>query len=679
MHDRNRIPEEVTIEPSKKLAGSEPRIGVFICHCGTNIAGFVDVKSVVEYASKQPGVILVADYRYVCSEPGQALIRDSIREHGLNRVVVAACSPRMHEPTFRKVAESTGLNPFLVEMANIREQCSWVHMHQPEEATRKAKALVGSAMAKACLLEPLAPTEFKVEPNALVIGGGIAGIQSSLDLAEKGFKVYLDERESSIGGRMAQLDKTFPTLDCSACILTPKMVDVGRNPNIVLMAYSEVKNVEGFIGNFKVTVTRKARYVDDAACTGCGVCAEKCPIKVPNDFDVGLGVRKAIYVPFPQAVPITHTIDKKHCLYFTKGVCKICEKMCPAKAVKFDQKDEDIDINVGVIVVATGYDLYDARQKPQYGYGVYRNVTTGLEFERLLNAAGPTGGKILRPSDKKPPKNVAFIQCVGSRDAEAHQYCSRVCCMASLKHAHQVKEKYPDADVSIFYIDLRAFGKGYEEFLERVQREGVRIVRGKVAEIYEQPDTKNLCLRFEDTLLGEVAEAEFDMVVLATAIEPRADTPTLQKMLKLSLGADGFFLEAHPKLRPVESTVAGIYLCGVAQSPKDIPDAVAQASGAASRATIPLIMGKVTIEPMTASVDEDLCSGCGICEEVCPYNAIEIKEIKGGKRKAEIHEALCNCCGLCGAACPSGAITMRHFTDKQISRQIETLLAPEER
>jgi len=667
----------VVSRESGKKVGSEPRVGVFVCHCGTNIAGFTDIKSLVEYASKQPGVVFATDYTYMCSEPGQELIRKSIKKHKLNRVIVASCSPRMHEPTFRKVAESADLNPFLVEMANIREQCSWVHMHQPEEATIKAKALIGSAIAKARLLEPLESAEFTVEPSALIIGGGIAGIQTSLDLAEKGFKVYLVEKTPSIGGHMAQLDKTFPTLDCSACILTPKMVDVGRHPNITLLTYSEVKAVEGFIGNFKVTVTKKARYIDEEACTGCGICAQKCPIKVPNEFEVGLGTRKAVYIPFPQAVPTTHTIDKEHCLFLTKGVCKICEKMCPAHAIRFDQKDEDIEIKVGTIIIATGYDLYDAKKKPQYGYGVYKNVITGLEFERLINAAGPTGGKLLRPSDSKPPKSVAFLQCVGSRDANANRYCSRVCCMASLKHAHQIKEKHPDAEVSIFYMDLRCFGKGYEEFYERTQNEGVRAVRARVAEIYEDPETKNLQLRFEDTLQAEIMTAEFDMVVLATAIEPALDTSAIQKLLKLSLSADGFFLEAHPKLRPVETTVAGVYLCGVAQGPKDIPDAVAQASGAASQAAIPLITGKVSIEPITAFVDEDLCSGCGICEDLCPYSAIEIKELDDGKRKSEINEALCKGCGVCGAACPSGAISMKGFTDKQIRAQIDALTASE--
>jgi heterodisulfide reductase subunit A len=661
----------------ERLEDQEPRIGVFVCHCGTNIAGSVDIQKVVESASKLPGVVFATDYKYVCSDPGQTLIRDSMREHKLNRVVVASCSPRMHEPTFRKTVEAEGLNPYLLEMTNIREQCSWVHMHDPEKATKKAKALVASAVAKSRLLEPLVPMKFTVTPAVLVVGGGIAGIQASLDLAEKGFRVYLVEKTSSIGGHMAQLDKTFPTLDCSACILTPKMVDVVQHPNITLLTYSEIKSITGFIGNFKVNVVRKARYINEALCTGCGTCAEKCPVKgVPNEFDLGLGERKAAYVPFPQAVPLIYTIDEQSCLHFTKGICGVCAKFCPVNAVDFDQKDREIEFEVGTIIIATGFDLFDSNLKPEYGYSNYKDVITNLEFERLVNAAGPTSGKLLRPSDGKEPEKIAFIQCIGSRDVLTNPWCSRICCMASIKHAHQIKEKKPNAQVSIFYIDLRAFGKGYEEFFWRTQEEGVNFIRGKVAEIFQKTESDKLTVIFEDTLMSQVKEMEFDMVVLAAGLVQRGEAEHIQKILKLSFSPDKFFLEAHPKLRPVETHIAGVYLCGCAQGPKDIPDTVAQASAAASQASIPLAKGEVVAEPTIAYVDEDVCCGCKVCESVCAYGAIEVEETEEDG-KSKVNEALCVGCGSCAAACPARAITMRGFTREQIMSQLEALLTQE--
>jgi heterodisulfide reductase subunit A len=654
------------------LEGEEIRIGVFVCHCGTNIAGVVGVESVVDFASNLPGVALAVDDRYLCSETGQALIRDCIGKYGLNRVVIGACSPRMHEQTFRRTIEAAGLNPYLLEIANLREQDSWVHMHEPEEATEKAKALISAAVAKARLLEPLTPVRFKVTPAALVIGGGIAGIQSALNLANMGFKVYLVEKAPSIGGHMAQLDKTFPTLDCSMCILGPKMVEVAQHPNIELITYAEVKGVEGYIGNFRVTVVKKPRYVVERECNGCGECAKVCPVEVPNEFDMGLGARKAIYVPFPQAVPMVYTIDREACIE-----CMGCVEACRLQgrnAIDLTMREEELQLEVGTIILATGYDLYDAMQLSEYGYGRYKDVITNLEFERLINASGPTYGRIIRPSDGREPKSVAFIQCVGSRDVRVgNPYCSRICCMASIKHAYQVKERIPDADVYVFYMDLRAYGKGYEEFLERAQRAGVVFVRGR-CEAYEEPESKKLVVRFEDTLLREVAEREFDLVVLASGIVPGIDSEEIQRILRLSRSSDRFFLEAHPKLRPVETHTAGIYLCGCAQGPKDIPDTVAQASAAAAEAAIPLIAGEVTAEATVAHVDEELCGGCRVCESICPYEAVRVEETVRG-RKAKVNEALCRGCGACGAACPSGAIAIRGFTREQILAQVEALLA----
>nr|WP_048060534.1 CoB--CoM heterodisulfide reductase iron-sulfur subunit A family protein [Methanothermus fervidus] len=643
----------------------EPRVGVYICHCGVNIAGVIDVKAVREYAETLPNVVVARDYKYYCSDPGQEEIQRDIKELGVNRVVVAACSPRLHEPTFRRCVEEAGLNPFLFEFANIREQDSWVHMDDPEAATEKAKDLVRMAVAKARLLEPLEFEKVPVTRKAMVIGGGVAGIQAALDLADMGYKVYLVEKKPTIGGRMAQLDKTFPTLDCSICILAPKMVDVGKHENIELISYAEVKKVDGYVGNFKVTVEKKPRYVDEDLCTGCGSCIEVCPIEVPNYFDEGMGMSKAIYIPFPQAVPLCATINKDYCIE-----CNLCDQVCERGAIKHDQKPEEIELEVGTIIVATGYDPYDPSEKYEYGYGVYDNVITSIELERLINASGPTEGKVVRPSDGKKPKRVAFIHCVGSRDEKVgNPYCSRVCCMYAMKNAQLIKEKKPDTEITCYYMDIRAFGKGFEEFYKRSQEKyGIKFIRGRPAEIIENPD-KTLTIRAEDTLLGKTTEYTYDLVVLCVGLVPPEGIEELRQTLGLSKSPDGFFMEAHPKLRPVDTHTDGIYLAGVAQGPKDIPDAVAQASGAASRAAIPMSKGEVLIEPIVATVNEDICGGCGVCVELCPFGAIELKE-----GKAHVTVALCKGCGTCAAACPSGAMDQKHFRTQQIMAQIEAAL-----
>jgi len=650
---------------------AEPRIGVYVCHCGTNIAGFVDVTKVVEYAKALPYVVVARDYRYMCSDPGQRLIKEDIKTYSLNRIVIAACSPRLHEPTFRKVAEEAGLNPYLVEMANIREQDSWVHMDNPSEATEKAKDLVRMAVARAALLEPLEKVVVPVKKAALVIGGGIAGISAALDLAEAGYPVYLVEEKPSIGGHMAQLDKTFPTMDCSACILTPKMVEVSRHPNIKLKTYSEVVGVEGTVGSFKVKVLMKPRFVIEDKCTACGECAQACPVEVPNEFDMGLSWRKAIYIPFPQAVPNAYVLDLENCLGITPEACLKCKEVCEADAIDYDMQPKIEEIEVGTIIVATGYDTYNPVIDPEYGYGRYPNVLTSLEVERLLNAAGPTGGKLVRPSDGRPPKRIVYVQCVGSRNKNRNPYCSRVCCMYAVKQARQIKEKYPDAQVTIFYIDLRAFGKGYEEFYEAAQREyGVSFVRGRVSKIVEDPETHNLVVRAEDTLLGTPVEVEADMVVLSVGIAPSEGTRKIADILGLSKSPDGFLMEAHAKLRPVDTMIDGVFLCGTAQGPKDIPDSVAQAKGAAASAIALMSRGALEVEPYQAEIDQSICGMCGICVSICPFNAI----VKSGEAYV-VDKSLCKGCGACAAACPSGAIKFSHFTDMQLLAQVKAAFA----
>jgi len=652
----------------------EIKTGVYICHCGLNIAGTVDVEEVARYAQGLPSVVVARDYRYMCSDPGQALIKDDIKNLGLNRVVVASCSPRMHEPTFRRACQDAGLNPYLYEHANIREHCSWVHA-DTKLATNKAKDLVRAAVRRVYHHEPLVIKEAPLNPNVLVIGGGIAGIQAALDIANGEHTVYLVEREPSIGGHMAQLDRTFPTLDCSECILTPKMTEVGQHPFITLLAYSEVEEVLGSVGNFKVKVRKKARYVDEKKCTGCGVCEEKCPWKVDSEYEVGMGKRGVVYVPFAQAIPHVATIDKEHCVYFLKGKCRACEKFCDAKAIDFEQEDEIVEVEVGTIIVVTGYDQFDPSVIPQYGYKKYDNVLTGLELERMTCAAGPTEGKILL-KDGREPKSVAIVHCVGSRDQNYHEYCSRVCCMYGLKYAHLIKEN-TEAEVYQMYIDMRCFGEGYEEFYRRVCDEGVNFIRGKVAKVTNvaltEEEQGKLIVITEDTLLGGIIRVPVDMVILCPALEPRSDAEDVAKLCTINRRADGFFMERHVKLDPVATATEGVFIAGCCEGPKDIPDTVAQASAAAAKALSAISRGRVVIEPTTAQVNEVLCQACGRCEEICDFHAPRVIS-KDGLRVSSIDAALCKGCGACAVVCPTGAMSVRHSTREQINGMVEALL-----
>ena len=646
------------------------RIGVYICHCGLNIAKTVNTEEVAAFAANLTGVVTARDYVFMCSDPGQDLIRNDISDLNLNRVVVASCSPHMHERTFRKVLNDTGLNPYLFQMANIREHCSWVH---EEGATEKAMEIVAAAVRRVYYHEPLEIMETPINPCTLVVGAGIAGIQAALDIANSGYKVYLVEREPSIGGHMIQLDKTFPTLDCSSCILTPKMSDVGNHPNIELLTYSEVEETSGYIGNFTVKVRKKARSVNMDLCTGCGTCQDKCPVKIESEFNEGIGERKAIYTPFAQAVPNKPVIDRENCTYFLKGKCRICEKLCPTNAVDYEQQDEILEINAGSIIMATGYDPFDPSKISQYGYGKYDNVLTGLQFERLNSATGPTEGQILLKDGKKP-ESVAIIHCVGSRDKNYHSYCSRVCCMFGLKFAHLIKEK-TGADVYQMYIDMRCFGEGYEEFYERVcTNDGVKFVRGKASRVTDraisEEEEGKLTVCVEDSLAAKFLRVPVDMVILLNALEPRADTDEMARIFSLSRREDGFFMERHVKLDPVSTMTDGVFVAGCCESPKDIPDTVAQAKASAAEVLSLLVRGKTEIEPIVATVDEDVCSGCGLCMEVCPYGALTLLE---PQHVMSINEALCKGCGACTSTCPSGAISQNHFTFRQMLDEIEAV------
>lgn len=660
------------------------RIGVYVCHCGINIAATVDSQAVAEYASTLPGVVVSRDYMYMCSDPGQEMIKQDIRDYGLTRVVVASCSPRMHEATFRTVIEEVGVNPYYFEMANIREQVSWVH---PNRAigTQKAKELVAGTVAKAALLEPLAEREVGVIPAALVIGGGIAGLEAALDIADAGYKVTIVERQPSLGGRMAQLNKTFPRMEDAGALVLSEIERAARHPNVEILAYSELVGIDGYIGNFEATVRLKPRYVDATRCTACGKCAEACVLsgQIADEFQMGLGRRAAVYRQYSQALPATYTVDPDHCLRLTgapepaaAGAATLCHESppcaaaCPEGAIDFGQVPEERSVKMGAIVVATGYDPFNPARKPELGYGQYPGVISSLEFERLAAGNGPTGGQIVIPGTQAKPEHVVFVHCVGSRDKQVgNEYCSRVCCMYTAKQANVVLDQLPDARVTVFYMDVRAFTKGGEEFYDRARARGVRYRRGNPSEIFRRGD--KLVIRAEDTLLRRALEVEADMVVLAVGLEPGSGGQEMSKMLKLSCTGDRFLAEAHPKLRPVDTTSDGVFLAGTCQGPKDIPDTVAQAKAAASSALIPLSNGKATVEAIVSSVNSDLCVGCGLCEAACAYGALSMHAWRG---IMTINEVLCKGCGTCSVACPSKAITLGHFTQKQTLAMLDAML-----
>jgi len=645
------------------------RIGVFVCHCGLNIAKTVKVSELAEFAATLPDVVVARDYKFMCSTPGQEMIQHDIKKYNLDRVIVTACSPLMHENTFRKVIENAGLNQYLLTIVNIREQVSWV-TSDSEEGSAKAKALLNGAVYRARLLAPLTSRVIDVNPDVLVIGAGIAGIQAALELANTGKKVYLVEKNSTIGGHMAQFDKTFPTLDCSACILTPKMDNVLQHKNISMLTYCEVTEVKGYVGNFDITIKQKARYVDHDKCNACLACTEKCPGKGISEWDESLVKRKAIYIPFPQAVPQKPIIDKKACTFFLKGKCRLCEKVCEQKAINFEQPDTFVNVKVGAVVVATGYDLMDTTPLVQYGYGKYPGVYNALEVERLFNSAGPTAGKVtLR--DGKEPQSIAILHCIGSRDKNYHEHCSRVCCMYSLKFAHLFKEK-TSADVYQLYIDMRAAGKGYEEFYNRLLEENVKFIRGKGARVSESTEeTGRLIVEAEDTITGKFMKLPVDMVVLSPAIVPRADSRDIGRLFNISTDKQGFFMERHPKLAPLSTMSEGIFIAGVCHGPKDIPDTVAQAQGAAAEALTIVVKDKMELEATTAIVNPASCCGCQNCVRVCPYGA---PGFNYEKCVSEINEALCKGCGLCASVCPASAIIARHFTNEQVLAEMEGLM-----
>lgn len=701
------------------------RIGVFVCHCGTNIAANVDCAAVAQAAQQMPHVVFATDYKYMCSEPGQKLIQDRIASEHLDGVVVASCSPRMHEPTFRRAAAAAGVNPYRMEMANLREQVSWVH-NDRRIATAKAIDIVSMLVAKVTRDEALRPGRAELSKRLLIIGGGIAGIQASLDVANAGYEVTLVERTPTIGGKMAMLDKTFPTLDCSACILTPLMVDVAQHPKITLRTSAEVTQVKGFVGNFDVTIRQHARYVDHQICTGCGTCWTKCPVKdIVAEFDQGMGTRTAIYIPFPQAIPNKPVIDADNCRYLAfrraqqeqaaaQGLsaadaaklkpvgsdgkrlpqCQICQKMCPTGAITWEQTDEVLTERFGAIIVASGYDLFPVggdlpaaegaaglldvtprRSYGEYGYGELPDVITALQLERLMNASGPTKGEVVRPSDGKHPHTVVFIACVGSRDENVGRpYCSKICCMYTAKQAIMLKEHDPSLQSYVFYMDIRAGGRGYDEFIRRAQEAyGTQYLRGRVSRIYRQGE--HLIVQGYDGLIGRPVEIEADLVVLATGVTAASGAVELMQTLGISYDQYGFINEAHVKLRPVETNTAGIYLAGCAAGPKDIPETVAQASAAAVKVAGLFARPFIETEPTIAEADARRCVACHLCEEVCPFGAISFVALRDGRQVAQVNAAVCKGCGLCVAGCRGHAMFLHGFSDQQILAEVDALFA----
>jgi len=579
----------------------EPNIGVFLCKCGKNIGGTVDIDQLAKDIEKDARVKLVQVNTYTCSDPGQVEIETAIKEQGIEKIVIAACSPRLHGPTWKKLLRRVGINPSLVEVANIREQCSWVHLSEKEEASIKAKEILEMAIAKAELLEAIDDIVVPITRRVLIIGGGVAGIQAALDLADE-FEVILVEKAPTIGGKMALIDKTFPTMDCSICILGPKMADVGNHENINLISCAEVTNISGYIGNFEVTIKKHPRYVDEDLCTACGDCVSICPENVIDEYSGNLGWRKAIYIPYPQAVPASYIIDEKSCLGLSPLACGKCVPECEKEAINYEDSEKTYKYKVGAIIIAVGFDLFDASKLPEYGWGNYSNVITTFEFERLINAAGPTNGELVRPSDLKKPKKVAFINCVGSRDKRFNPYCSNFCCMESIKDSLLIKEHWPDVEVIIFFIDIRTFGKGFEELYSRSREEGVLFIRGRPGQIKENPITKNLKVSVEDISTGTILSEEFDLVVLSIGVEGSSESIPFP----IAKDSSGFYIEAHPKLRPVDTPTDGIFIAGGAESPKDIRETVTQASAAAGRCGNLLSEDEFHVEPLYALIQKNV-------------------------------------------------------------------------
>ncbi len=667
------------------LPAKKPSLGVLLCDCGGEISQTIDFDKLQTFVSKLDNVKLVRRHSFLCGEDGEREVAKLARK-GVDRIVVAACSPKLYENHFRNYLSNAKLNPYCLEMANIREQCAWPHVNDSKGTNEKARKMLKGAVGRANKISPIERKEFKIKnKDILVIGAGVAGLQAAINAADAGHRVYLIEKMPIVGGNATKLGLAFPNDDGAFCISASDILGgirkcfyrsgVFQHPNIKLLTLTEVKDFKGSSGNFEAKVLSQPRGVSETLCINCGKCAEICSVKVADEINYGFSERKAIYLPYPNAVPPVYVVDWKNC---TK--CGDCVEACPTKAIDLNQKAKETTLKAGSVVLATGFQEYDPSSIKPYNFGGHQDIITQLQLARILDPYGPTKGELRKPSDGQAPKNVVMIQCVGSRDESTNPYCSRVCCTFALKHAIHIKENYgKDVAVYICYMDIRT-PMDYESYYARAREIGVKFIRGKPSEISIDPETKHLTVEVEDTLLDMPIEIDADMIVLSTALVPTSGTEELAKMLGVEVGNYGFIKQVYEKLKPVETTVKGIYVCGGAESPKSIPDSVTQGTAATFHAIQNLSKEKFSKDLNVAYVSEDQCDGCEVCVEVCPYSAISMVQVKGNPSTstiAKIDETMCNTCGSCAGRCPTGAIQLSYWNDEQFLSQLKGLLSKE--
>jgi len=665
----------------------EVKVGVFLSDCGKQLSEILDFDTLIDYVKKIAGVSFIVRGSEFWRGKGLQSIIDAVRDGKINRVVVSESLAKLSDVKIVEAVGKAGLNPYLVEVINLEEHCGWPHRNTPSEATEKAKAMLLAAVERAKLLEPIEELEFPVLKSALVIGGGIAGIQVAEDLADLGFKVHLVERKPFLGGLAARAGRFFPTDDCAICIQSPTtdvktITHTSRKcvyrsgfseiPNLEILTNSKVIGVEGVLGNYKVTIEKKPRYVNETKCVLCDKCTAVCPVEVPDEYNAKLNTRKAIYMNIPNVYPPAYVIDQNICKFHE---CAKCVEACPTNAIELNQETEQVKLNVGAIIVSTGFEEFDASVIKEYHYGDYPDVITNLELARMIDGFGPTAGKIVKPSDGKPAEKIVMIQCVGSRDRRWKPYCSSICCMISLKHAMLMKSIYPDADIAICYIDIRTTGREHEYYYEEAREMGIKFVKGRPTEISRDTQANKLIVDVEDALLNKILELEADLVVLAPAMVPAEGTKELAEVLGLELCEDGFFKEYNAKLRPTETKLRGIYLCGGATFPKDAPTSSLHAHSAAVKAAKFLTTGKIIKDQRTAIVNEDYCGDCEFCPVTCPYGAISLEEIGEGHFVAKVSDILCEGCGICVGTCPLNAIELRHSRPDQMQAQMRGLMS----